>query len=285
MSDKSVSSPSASAPLPFALVLDFGAGFTAGLAAGLAGVFEAAVATLAGAVTAFLGSALAAGFAVSLSGFPAGVALDFLDVVTGTEELTFGMDFLGTALDTTGGVTLALATGDFLRGAALFALPEAVGLETFSVLLFAFTGVLLVIFLLIVTLIFAVDLAATAFLAGALVFFTTTIFFGFALALLLALVFALVSGAFALLAMATFLAGAAALVLMATLANGLAAALTGLAITFLAGAGFALAAGVFFTGRTFFATVFLAAGLAALVFFGVGMVQPSMMKRIGWWHQ
>jgi hypothetical protein len=29
----------------------------------------------------------------------------------------------------------------------------------------------------------------------------------------------------------------------------------------------------------------LAAGLAALVFFGVGMVQPSMMKRIGWWHQ
>ena len=229
---------------------------------------------------------MAAGFAVSLSGFPAGVALDFLDVVTGTEELTFGMDFLGTALDTTGGVTLALATGDFLRGAALFALPEAVGLETFSVLLFAFTGVLLVIFLLIVTLIFAVDLAATAFLAGALVFFTTTIFFGFALALLLALPFALVSGAFALLAMATFLAGAtAALVLMATLANGLAAALAGLAITFLAGAGFALAAGVFFTGGTFFATVFLAAGLAALVFFGVGMVQPSMMKRIGWWHQ
>jgi hypothetical protein len=85
--------------------------------------------------------------------------------------------------------------------------------------------------------------------------------------------------------MATFLAGAAALVLMATLANGLADALTGLAITFLAGAGFALAAGAFFTGEIFFATVFLAAGLAALVFFGVGMVQPSVMKRIGWRRQ
>jgi hypothetical protein len=29
----------------------------------------------------------------------------------------------------------------------------------------------------------------------------------------------------------------------------------------------------------------LAAGLDAFVFFGVGMVQPSVMKRIGWRHQ
>ena len=275
MSDKSVSSPSASAPLPLALAWGFGAGFAAGLAAGLAGVFAAVVATLAGAVAVFLGSALAAV-----------AALGLLDGVTGTEELTFGMDFLGTALDTTRGVTLALTKGGFLSGVAFFALPGTVGLDAFSGLLFAFAGVLLFIFLVIVTLIFAVDLAATAFLAGALVNFTATAFFGFALVLLLAPAFALVSGAFALLAMATFLAGAAtALVLTATFTSALAATFTGLANTFLAGTGLVLAAGAFFIGTAFFATGFLTTGLVALVFFGVGMVQPSMMKRIGWRHQ
>ena len=41
----------------------------------------------------------------------------------------------------------------------------------------------------------------------------------------------------------------------------------------------------FLAGAGFLATGFLAAGLDALVFFGVGMVQPSVMKRIGWRHQ
>ena len=310
MSDKSASSPSPSAPLPFALVFALVAGFTAGLAAGLTGVFAGTAAALAGVAVVFLGSALAepalalaawaiawlagftasaglgflaADFAASLPDFAAGAAVGFLDGVTGTEGLTFGMDFLGTALDTTGGVSWALATGGFFSGAALFALPGTVGLDAFSVVLLAFAGVLLIAFLAIVALIFADDLLATTFLAGALVLFTETAFFGIALVL----GFALLRGAFALLVMADFLTGAAAALVLAALfavalASGFTAALAVLAITFLAGSGLALAASDFFRGGAIFVTGFFAAGLDAFVFFGVGMVQPSVMKRIGW---
>jgi hypothetical protein len=290
----------------------------AGFAAGLAGAFAGATATV------FLGSALAAtvfalaasfgaslpgfaataldfltsGWVVALPGFTDDTALDFLDVVTGTGELTLGMDFLGTALDTATGVALALTVRDFLSGAALFAFAGTVGLEALMVLLFAFAGVLLLIFLLIVALFFSVNLTATAFLAGAIGFFTATTFFGLGLTLLFTLACTLLEAAFVLLVTTAFLAGTeTALVLTApfatglgaVLAAGLAAALTtalaGLAIAFLAATGLALDAGVFFTGKAFFATGFLAAGLDAFLFFGVGMVQPSVMKRIGWRHQ
>ena len=140
----------------------------------------------------------------------------------------------------------------------------------------------MIAFLAIVALIFADDLLATTFLAGALVLFTATAFFGIALAFS----FALLRGAFALLVMADFLTGAAALVLAAlfavAFASGFTAALAVLVITFLAGSGLALAAGDFFRGGAIFVTGFFAAGLDAFVFFGVGMVQPSVMKRIGW---
>jgi hypothetical protein len=195
------------------------------------------------------------------------------------------MDFLGTALDTVRGVALALAVMGFLSGAALFALAGTIGLEAFEVLLLAFAGEVLLTFLLIFALFFAINLTSTGFLAGVTGFFAATTFFG----LVLALAFAWVSDAFALLVKATFFTGAATLVLAAlfeaTLASGFAAALTGLAITGLAAKGLALVAGAFFTGSAFFATGFLAAGLDAFVFFGVGMVQPSVMKRIGWRHQ
>ena len=208
------------------------------------------------------------------------------------------MDFLGTALDTATGIALALTVRGFLSGVALFAFAGAVGLEAVEVLLLAFVGVLLLTFLLIVALFFAVDLTATAFLADAAGFFTATTFFGLALALPFTLAFDLLAAACALVATTTFLAGAAtALVftalfaagLGAVLATGLAAALTmalaGLAIIFLAATGLVLDAGAFFTGTVCFATGFLAAGLDAFLFFGVGMVQPSVMRRIGWRHQ
>jgi len=290
------------------------AGFTAGLAAGLTGVFAATAAALAGAAAVvFLGSALVAAafalaagaiawlagftaaaglgflaedFAASLPAFAAGAAAGFLDGVTGTEELTFGMDFLGTALDTTGGVAWALATGDFFCGAALLALPETIGLDAFRVVLFAFAGVLFVAFLVIVALIFVGDLPEITFLACTLVFFAATAFFGVALVLILALI----REAFALLKAAAFLTGAAAaFVLMAlfavALGSGFTAALAVLAITFLAGSGFALASGDLLGRAVIFVTGFFAAGLDAFMFFGVGMVQPSVMKRIGWGHQ
>jgi len=208
------------------------------------------------------------------------------------------MDFLGTALDTATGVSLALTLRGFLSGAALFAFAGTVGLEALMVLLFAFAGVLLLTFLLIVALFFSVNLTANAFLAGAICFFTATTFFGLGLTLLLALAGALLEAAFALVGTTAFLAGTeTALVLTApfatglgaVLATGLAAALTtalaGLAIAFLAATGLALAAGFFFKGRAIFAMGFLAAGLDAFLFFSVGMVQPSVMKRIGWRHQ
>jgi hypothetical protein len=208
------------------------------------------------------------------------------------------MDFLGTALDTGTGDALALTGRDLLSGAALFAFAGTFDLETLEVLLLAFAGVLLLTFLLIVALFFSVDLTTTAFLAGATGFLSGTTFFGLTLALLFTLAFALLNAACALVATTTFLAGAAtALVftalfaagLGAVLATGLAAALTmalaGLAITFLAATGLALDAGAFFTGTVCFATGFLAAGLDAFLFFGVGMVQPSVMRRIGWRHQ
>ena len=259
----------------------------------------------------FLGSALGAaafalvaGFAVSLTGFAAvataflisglattfpglsaGAAPVFLEVVTGTEGLTLGMDFLGAALDIARGVALALALMGFLSGVALFALAGTIGLEAFDVLLLAFTGDVLLTFLLIFALFFAIDLTSTGFLTGAAGFFATTTFFG----LVLALAFAWVSDAFALLVRAAFFTGAAALVLAAlfaaTLASGFIAALTGLAITCFAAKGLALVAGAFFTGSAFFTTDFLAADLDAFVFFGVGIVQASVMRRIGWRHQ
>ena len=149
----------------------------------------------------------------------------------------------------------------------------------------AFTGDGLLTFLLIFALFFAIDLTSTGFLAGATCFFAATTF----LVMVLALAFAWLSDAFALLVRATFFTGAAALVLAAlfatTFASGFAMVLTGLATTCFAAKGLALGAGVFFTGSAFFATGFLAAGLDAFVFFGVGMVQPSVMKRIGWRHQ
>jgi hypothetical protein len=275
--------------------LAFTAGFAAGFTAGLTGA----------AAMVFLGSALGAaafalvsGFAVTLTGFAAvatvflisglaaGAALDFFDGETGTGELTLDMDFLGTALDTATGVALALAVMDFLSGTALFALAGTIGLEAFEVLLLAFVGEVLLTFLLIFALFFAIDLTSTGFLAGVTGFFAATTFFG----LVLALAFAWVSGAFfALLVKATFFTDAATLVLAAlfeaTLASGFAAALTGLAITGLAAKGLALVGGAFFTGSAFFATGFLAAGLDAFVFFGVGMVQPSVLKWIGWRQQ
>jgi len=214
--------------------------------------------------------------------------------VTGTEELTFGMDFLGTALDTGTGDALAFTGRGFLSGAALFAFAGTFGLETLEVLLLAFAGVLLLTFLLIVALFFTVNLTATAFLAGATGFFTATTFFGLALALLFTLAFALLSTACALVATTAFFTGAATALLLAALfaaglgavlAMGLAAALADLVITFLATTGLALDAGAFFTGTVFFAASFLVAGLDTFLFFGVGMVQPSVMKRIGWRHQ
>jgi len=135
---------------------------------------------------------------------------------------------------------------------------------------------------------------AQRFLAGATGFFTATTFFGLALALVFTLAFDLLDAACALVATTAFLAGAAIALLLAALfaaglgavlAMGLAAALAGLAITFLATTGLAWDAGDFFTGTAFFATGFLAAGLDAVLFFGVGMVQPSVRKRIGWRHQ
>jgi hypothetical protein len=297
------------------------------LAAGLAGAFAGAAATafllsvLTGAAAAgFLASAFGAaafsfavGFAATGAGFAAtaavfltsglaatfpalasGAALDVLDEVTGTEELTFGMDFWGTALDTAGGVALALTGMGFLSGAALFAFAGTFGLETLEVLLLTFAGVLLLTFLLIVALFFAVDLTATAFLGGATGFFTATTFFGPAFALLFTLAFDLLNAACALVATTDFFTGAPIALLLAALfaaglsavlAMGLATALAGLAITFLATTGLALDAGAFFTGMAFFATGFFTAGLDAFVFFGVGMVQPSVMKRIGWRHQ
>ena len=146
----------------------------------------------------------------------------------------------------------------------------------------------------IVALFFAVDLTATAFLADAAGFFNASTFFGLAFALPFTLAFDLLAAACALVATTAFLAGAAIALLLAALfaaglgavlAMDLAAALAGLAITFLAATGLALDAGAFFTGTVFFATGFLAAGLDAFLFFGVGMVQPSVMKRIGWRHQ
>jgi len=196
------------------------------------------------------------------------------------------MDFLGTALDTATGVALALAVMDFLSGTALFALAGTIGLEVFEILLWAFAEELLIAFLLIFALFFAADLRATVFFAGATVFFPETTFF----ALALALVFTLAGAALALPATSAFFTGAVAALVLgglfgAGLAMGFAAVLTGLGITFLAAIGLALGAAAFFTGSAFFATDFLAAGLDAFVFFGVGMVQPSVMKRIGWRHQ
>jgi hypothetical protein len=192
------------------------------------------------------------------------------------------MDFLGTALDATTGVALALTGRDFLGGAAFFAWAAAIGLEGLEILLGAFVDVLLLTFLLIFTLFLATNLEVAVFLTGATGFFAATTFFG--------LVIAFVGAVFALLRAGDFLAGAAASLVLATicgagLALGCAAALAGLAVTFFAAIRLALAAGAFFTGAAFFATGFLAAGLDAFVFFGVGMVQPSVMKRIGWRRQ
>jgi hypothetical protein len=215
----------------------------------------------------------------------AGAALDFLDVVTGTEELTLGMDFLGAALESARGVALALAVMGFLSGVALFALAGTIGLDALEVLLLAFAGEVLLTLLLIFALFFAADLTSTGFFAGVTGFFAASTFFGLALAL----AFAGVGDTFALLVRAAFFIGTAALVLAvlfeATLASGFTAALTGLAITGFAAKGLALAAGAFFTGSAFFATGFLAADLDAFVLFGVGIVQASVMGRIGWRHQ
>ena len=146
----------------------------------------------------------------------------------------------------------------------------------------AFVDVLLLTFLLIFTLFLLTNLGVAVFLTGATGFFAATTFFG--------LVIAFVGAVFALLRAGDFLAGALAALVLATifgagLALVCAAALAGLAVTFFAAIGLALAAGAFFTGAAFFATVFLATGLDAFVFFGVGMVQPSVMKRIGWRRQ
>jgi hypothetical protein len=191
------------------------------------------------------------------------------------------MDFLGAALESARGVALALAVMGFLSGVALFALAGTIGLEAFEVLLLAFAGEVLLTFLLI----FAIDLTSTGFLTGVTGFFAASTFFGLALAL----AFAGVGDTFALLVRAAFFIGTAALVLAAlfeaTLASGFTAALTGLAITGFAAKGLALAAGAFFTGSAFFATGFLAADLDAFVLFGVGIVQASVMGRIGWRHQ
>jgi hypothetical protein len=213
-----------------------------------------------------------------------------LDVVTGTVELALGMDFWGTALDTATGVALALTVRGFLSDATLFAFDKAFGLETVGVLLLAFAGVLLLTFLLIVALFFVADFTATGFLAGAVGFFTATTFFGLALVLLFTPAFALLVAVWVLVAAAAFLAAAAlALLLDALFAAGLGAKLVApfatLAVAFLGATGAALDAGVFFTGKAFLATGFLAAGLDAFLFLGVGMVQPSVMKRIGWRHQ
>ena len=130
-----------------AAMVFFGSALGPAAVALLAG-FAASLTGLAATATGFLVSALSA----TLPDLAAGAALDFLDVVTGTGELTLGMDFLGTALDATTGVALALTGRDFLAGAAFFAWAVTIGLEGFEILLEAFVDVLLLMFLLIFTL-------------------------------------------------------------------------------------------------------------------------------------
>ena len=270
----------------------FALDFAVGLAAGLAGAFAGATATAflgsaftGAAVIGFFGSALGAAalaFGASFKDldataaadfFAAGNGVDFLGVVTGTEELTFAIDFFVLALDAAAGVALtwALMGVSFALGLTPLAFATTFDLETGVVLLGAFTGVFFVNFLVVDALLFVVGLAAEAFLVGTLDFFAV----GTAFALVLAEFFAVALTGFALLTAGAFLLGAGAL-----FAAPLGLALTGFAAGFLATV-WVLVGNAFFAGTAFLATGALVADFDALVFFGVGMVQPSLVKRIG----